>query len=166
MVNESKGGLAEVFDISRYVSAKQLFRITAFVLRFIKACRKRAVPEEVILSTEEILETEMLWIKQSQATYPPTSNQRQQLGIQSSDQNILICHGRFDISQDEQPIYLSKKDPLGQLIIADAHRRVLHMGVETTLAELRARFWIPNGRQMVKKVLQDCQRCKRYTAQS
>ena len=47
----------------------------------------------------------------------------------------------------------------------DAHRRVLHMGVASTLAELRSRFWVPNGRQGVKKVIHSCYYCKRYSAQ-
>ena len=62
----------------------------------------------------------------------------------------------------EQPIYLPKQDSLVTLIIADAHKRALHMGVASTLAEVRGRYWIPNGRQMVKKIVHNCQHCRRY----
>ena len=35
----------------------------------------------------------------------------------------------------------------------------------STLAELRSRFWIPNGRQEVKKVIRSCYQCRRYSVQ-
>ena len=38
------------------------------------------------------------------------------------------------------------------------------MGVASTLAELRSRFWVPKGRQEVKKVIRSCNHCKRYSA--
>ena len=39
------------------------------------------------------------------------------------------------------------------LIVQDSHKRVMHGGVKLTLTELRARLWIVQGRQFVKKLL-------------
>ena len=48
------------------------------------------------------------------------------------------------------------------LIIDQAHRRVLHSGVRSTLCELRERYWCVRGRQQVKRVLHYCVTCKRH----
>ena len=162
VINENGAGLTRVFDLSRYASAKKLFRISAYVLRFLKVCRKEEAQRSQTLSTNEILEAERVWIRHAQSAHQATVNQKRQLGIQVDEQNIQICHGRFDIPATEQPIYLPKQDSLVPLIIADAHRRALHMGVASTLAEVRGRYWIPNGRQMVKKIVHNCQHCRRY----
>ena len=39
---------------------------------------------------------------------------------------------------------------------------VHHGGVRTTLTELRSRFWVPKGRQTIKKLLKKCVTCKRW----
>ena len=39
-----------------------------------------------------------------------------------------------------------------------------HIGVKSTLAELHSKFWVPKGRQTVKKVIGKCQVCKRMEA--
>ena len=36
-----------------------------------------------------------------------------------------------------------------------------HSGVRSTLGEVRSRFWVPKGRQVVKKILRECVTCKR-----
>ena len=38
---------------------------------------------------------------------------------------------------------------------------MLHSGLRATLAELRSRYWVPKGRQAVKKVLRSCVACKK-----
>ena len=79
---------------------------------------------------------------------------------------ILRCHGRFNLYEDERPIYLPKPHQLVKLLISDAHKRVLHMGVASTLAELRSRFWLPEGFQTVKTLIKSCERCKRSYGKS
>ena len=164
-ITENNHGLADTIDASRYVSAKKLFRITAFVLRFISNCRKKSITKTQ-LSSEEIQKAEIKWIEEMQKKHEPTKDQTRQLGLQLNEHGILICKGRFDIPVEEQPIYIPKHCILVPLIIMDAHRRVLHMGVASTLAEVRSRYWVPNGRQMVKKTLKHCWHCKRYKAKA
>ena len=42
------------------------------------------------------------------------------------------------------------------MIVRDCHASLNHGGVRVTLAEVRSRFWIPKGRQVVKRVLGRC----------
>ena len=48
------------------------------------------------------------------------------------------------------------------LIVRACHKRVHHCGLRATLAELRHRFWVPRGRQVVKKIIGRCVVCKRH----
>ena len=64
----------------------------------------------------------------------------------------------------KQPILLSQHHSLTKLIVESCHKRVLHGGVRETLAELRSKFWICKGRQLVKKILRGCTTCRRFLA--
>ena len=50
---------------------------------------------------------------------------------------------------------------LTNLIILEAHRKVAHEGINATLTEIRSRYWICRGRQIVKRLLRNCVVCKR-----
>ena len=65
-----------------------------------------------------------------------------------------------------EPIILPKDHRLTYLQIQQCHKRALHSGVRGTLAELRSRFWVPKGRQVVKKVLSQCVVCKKLEGKS
>ena len=53
----------------------------------------------------------------------------------------------------KHPSLLEKDHHITSLIVEDSHKRVMHGGVKFTLTELRARFWIVQGRQFVRKLL-------------
>ena len=63
--------------------------------------------------------------------------------------------------ESEQPIILMKDHKLSKLLIEEHQRKVHHGGVRATLGELRSRFWVPKGQQVVKRVLRECVTCKR-----
>ena len=44
------------------------------------------------------------------------------------------------------------------------HLRTLHGEVQLTLSQLRLRFWIPQGRSIVKQILHRCITCTRWRA--
>ena len=72
----------------------------------------------------------------------------------------MRCNGRLstaDLSSSiKHPVLLDKGPHITSLIVQDSHRRVMHGGVKLTLTELRARFWIVQGRKFVKKLLYKC----------
>lgn len=53
---------------------------------------------------------------------------------------------------------------LSKLIIESCHRRTLHGGTQLTLGLLRLRFWVPQGRAVVKRMLHRCVTCTRWRA--
>ena len=87
-----------------------------------------------------------------------------QLGLVESE-GVLYCKGRLgesDLSLEAQhPIVLDNKHQYTNLLIKQCHEKAYHSGVRATLAEVRSMYWIPKGRQTVKKVVSKCVVCKK-----
>ena len=49
-----------------------------------------------------------------------------------------------------------------KLLIYSLHKKILHGGVNSTLAALRQEYWVPSGRQYIKGLLRLCVSCKRH----
>ena len=62
------------------------------------------------------------------------------------------------------PIFLPAASVLTDLSIKEAHNEVYHQTVSHTLTQLRTEYWVPRGRQVVKKVLSRCALCKLHDA--
>ena len=60
------------------------------------------------------------------------------------------------------PIFIPTSSYLTQLLIKKAHDVVYHQRVVPTLTQLRSMYWIPRGRQIVKKVISKCALCNLY----
>ena len=54
---------------------------------------------------------------------------------------------------------MPKDHKLTELICLECHKTVHHDGLRATLAELRSQYWVPRGRQYVKKLLRACGKC-------
>ena len=48
------------------------------------------------------------------------------------------------------------------LVIKEVHCRVMHSGVRMTLTALREAFWVPRGREIVKRLIKQCFVCTRF----
>ena len=59
-----------------------------------------------------------------------------------------------------EPIVRPKDNWLTERIIMRCHQRVQHCGLRPTPPELRRRFWVPRGKQVVKKVIGKCLVCR------
>ena len=80
-------------------------------------------------------------------------------GLSEDCNGVLRCKGGLeysDLPQDAKGPIILPKNHCSYLQIQQCHKRVLHSGVRGTLAELRSRFWVPKGKQLVKKVLSQC----------
>jgi len=69
------------------------------------------------------------------------------------------------LSFDQQhPLILPKRHHITTLIIEDIHTKNLHASGQLLLSLLRQRFWIPDGRNVVRKAIQKCFTCFRLKA--
>ena len=121
------------------------------------------------LTTAEIEDAECLWIKTVQAhlkegkNFPQLKNQ---LGLFEDPQGIIRCRGCIGNSrlrfETKFPALLVGHHPLTVLIIKQAHDRVLHNGLRSTLNESRANFWLTRARQRIRNVIHKCKTCRRF----
>ena len=59
------------------------------------------------------------------------------------------------------PMIVPAKHHVAQLLTASFHQKLLHAGQNHILAHLREKFWIPNGRSPVRKVVRLCMTCQK-----
>ena len=164
---QSPPSIARVVDIERQGKLRKLLRVTAWVLRFIQNSKPGSTKTEGELSKEELIVAENKWIEAVQLDLKRQKDflsLKRVLGLEEIG-GVLRCVGRLgnsDLEPDAQrPIILPKDHIYTTKTIEECHERVLHGGVRETLAELRSRFWVPKGRQCVKKVLNKCVVCKK-----
>uniref|UniRef100_A0A8R1XYB1 Integrase catalytic domain-containing protein n=1 Tax=Onchocerca volvulus TaxID=6282 RepID=A0A8R1XYB1_ONCVO len=109
---------------------------------------------------------ELILIKQAQAE-GITEEERKKWNLYRDDQSLWRSLSRLENSELEEgskhPIYLPRHNPVTELLIQQYHEDLFHAGIAHTLAEMRRRFWIPKGRSEVKRVLNKCRACKRWT---
>ena len=138
-----------VISLDCFTSFTKLIRITAWIKRFIKACRSikvaRPTSEVLPLSVEELVTAEYYWICLSQHNNFCFSTEIKRLKSEhsiASDSCLLSLHpfvdsnGILRVGGREQnsnltysamhPIILHGKHPVTRLIIQSEHFRLLH----------------------------------------
>ena len=91
---------------------------------------------------------------------------KRQFGLFLDHKGVWRCGGRLDNADlqyaTKHPIFLSKHHYLAVLTVRSAHEKVLHNGVKDTLTQIRAKYWIVQGRSLVKGIIQRCVVCRRF----
>ena len=169
---EHPSGVAAVIDVTHFSTLHRLVRVTAWVRRFVKNARARVTQVKRStgrLGVEELKCAEVEWLKSVQNDLRKQHNFKQlvrELGIKA-EKDVLRCEGRLvnsDLeSEARKPVILPRKHKFTRLVVEECHQRVHHSGVRATLAELRSRFWVPRGRQVVKGILGECVTCRKLT---
>ncbi|KRY32962.1 hypothetical protein T01_14861 [Trichinella spiralis] len=146
--------------------------------------QKYITPEErktTPLDVREIDQAKQFWLKTlqneefseeleslKQERKLPKSSRLWPLNPYIDDNGILRVSGRLRHSDlpfhTKYPFLLSNQLPLVKLLVRDQHIRHLHAGVHQTLSCLRQRYWIMNGRSIVKRVIKECVTCRKENA--
>ncbi|UYV60317.1 hypothetical protein LAZ67_1000810, partial [Cordylochernes scorpioides] len=158
-------------SFGRYSHFLRIVRITAWIYIFFnnaKIDRRKIISED--LSTEEITKSEIILIRliqrESFSGHEDKKLQGFKLLVDSS--GILriktkICR-REDFANFRMPILLPSDHFLVSLLIRWNHETHGHAGLQTLLGILRENYWILRSRKTVKKIINQCIRCKRFTA--
>jgi hypothetical protein len=161
-----------VIPIKNYSFLYKLLRVTAFVLRALRNFRSPPQSREVgRLRVAELAAAREFWDKLTQSRWFPeilrtgTASKQSnmyQLNVFVDQKGIIRCHSRLsrsDLSYEAiNPILLPKNDPYTRLIILNAHEKVIHPGVQDTLAEVREMYWVLQGRSQVRKLIRQCKK--------
>ncbi|GFU78897.1 integrase catalytic domain-containing protein [Trichonephila clavipes] len=133
------------------------------------------------LTTEEIEEAEEIWIKKVQAesfgieinclkenkNFPKDSKIRE-LNSFLNERGIVRISGRLHQStlsyHEKHPILIPVKIRFTELLVKEAHEKVLHSGVADTLIQVREKYWVPKGRQIIKSINRKCFVCKKFNS--
>ncbi|BES90775.1 Pao retrotransposon peptidase [Nesidiocoris tenuis] len=160
----------------RFSNYFTLQSIIAWIIRFkfnaSHSSERRAGP----LTMQERIQADMVLLKRAQSQglaeelvdaqrEKPQLRLTKTLGLFIDTQGILRVGGRLRNSNlpddSKNPALLPAKHPTTTLLIQWAHRCSLHVGPNGTLAKLRQRYWICNGRNVVRRVLDQCVQCRR-----
>ena len=167
-------GLAKILDPKGMSSLQKLVIITALVTRFIGNLSKKAARQDINndeMDADEYQDALTRWIKEEQRLMQHQANFgkiEKSLKLFNEDDNILRLRGRFgsstQLTQEEKFPILLRDDSshFSKLFILDAHEQCLHNGIETTLAFVRRRYWITQGRKAVKNLCRKCVTCKKH----
>lgn len=168
--------LSNIVEFKRFSSLKKLVHVIGYILRFTKnlkqtlADKKVELIKEHTITAEEYRNAKSLIIRDEQEHLRKREqfkNLKSSLNLFVDDFGLLRLKGRFGNSalsyQEKFPVLLRDSESyVTRLIVLDAHEKVLHHGVETTLAHIRNEFWIVKGRKTVKNIIRKCVTCIRY----
>ena len=105
---------------------------------------------------------EIQFIKSGSKEKGPTLVNQLNLAIRNE---LVVCVTRITAAEvpdsAKYPILLPSKHHFSKLIIRAAHEKQLHMGVNSTVAYIREKYWLPKARQNVKMIVHECVTCKR-----
>ncbi|XP_077270788.1 uncharacterized protein LOC143901992 [Temnothorax americanus] len=166
--------------IEKYSDLTKLLRITARCKRVVRRFQgKRESSFNHPLTVTELTEARLFWIRMVQQTYfsqelgilasgkdLPRSNALLKLTPQLDSNGLLRVGGRLERSflseSAKHPYILPKDSILSSLVIADAHARTFHGGVQDTLSFIRNNYWIIGGRIVVRSFILKCVVCTRF----
>ena len=159
-----------MIDSERFSTTHKLYRVTAYILKFVQLLKKQVTSPK--LTCQDLTLAEELWIRESQVDVQQDKRfptWKTQFGLFQDGRGLWRCGGRLQNADlpysAKHPILLNKKHHLTTLVIRDAHRRVHHNGVRETLTEVRSKFWIIGGRNLVRSIIHSCVVCRRFEGQ-
>eukprot|EP00795_Rhopilema_esculentum_P009997 gene9997-18624_t len=179
---QQTSSVLNIIDINRFSSKGRLLRSLAWVHRFLNNLRSSVRKENLVLdqwvTADEISQAETVLIKGIQQQsfnseiefvigkskskqVPPLVNQ---FNLFTDEQGLLRCKSRLlhasVVNESKTPILLPSKSYYSELVIAEAHSKVFHDGISETLNCARQKYWILRGREMAKKHIRRCGKCK------
>ena len=174
-VEKDTRGISKLIDANKFHSFNRLVLVTACVVRFIhnaRAKKKKLQQMTGDISLEEKANARVMWLIEEQRTIDDKKFNQLKVSLGAfkdvSDGGVIKLRGRLEHSDldgaAKTPIFVPKESSLNDLIISDAHRKVLHSGMKDTLTEVRSVYWLVRGRAKVKSFLYRCYLCKKYGA--
>ena len=157
-----------VIDPYRYSTLKKILSVTATCLRFVNNCHGKRQKMLGEISAEELNAAKKLWICDLQKTISTSvefNKMKESLGVYEHEDGYLWCKGQLGRGKlpfdTKLPILLPNSHHVTELVVQSAHEKVYHNGVRETLLEIRSKYWIPKGRQTVKRILNKCLLCRK-----
>ncbi|XP_045778202.1 uncharacterized protein LOC123876110 [Maniola jurtina] len=131
-----------------------------YVLRFSKLLKSNG---DITVTDLEVTETYILRVIQKRHSFNTGSNALRKLNAFPDTNDLIRVGGRLSQSElgysQKHPVVLPAKDRIVHLIVDHFHKQNAHAGPALLLALLRQKYWIVAARNMVRKIVQSCNRC-------
>ena len=160
----------EIIKKESYSSLSRLLRVTGWTFRFMKNLqyKRKGIPLSTgELTSRELCNVELFWVREAQKNFQAPGKLQQlkkSLNMYIDEHGVYRSDGRIRHAHIEEerksPIILPKDDHFSKLVVLQAHHDVMHLGVEATLDQVRSKYWVIKGRQVVKMLIRLCRRCQ------
>lgn len=154
-------------DYTRYSSINKIVRIIAYAKRFVS---KKVKKRSLTIIAEEYEDAEKILWQDIQKSHEPSQQIKAHLRLVKDDAELWRCRGRFLNSnlpiEAKFPIYVPKESWVTELLIKKVHQKAHHSGPGNTLLIIREKYWIPSGRRICRKVINQCLPCKIHLLKS
>lgn len=176
--NRTTEEINEVFDIAKFNNVEKTFRVTAYINRFIHNLKNPENHKTGELTTDEIKNAEIYWIRLTQQIQfgdevralrknKPLNSKSTILTLNPflDNDGVMRLGGRLQEAdlpyETRHPAILPKRSTFTDRIIWSAHIKCHHSGVTSTLCHIRRRYWIIQSRQSIKSIIKNCVICKK-----
>ena len=126
--------------------------------------RKRKTGE---LTVSDLEDAEKFWILEAQSVIRSAVKERKLLRLCPRYTNgIIVVGGRAEhwmqaTWNKQEFILLPQNHRLSHLVAESEHAKGGHLGVSSTVAKIRSRFWIINVQKIVKSICNKCIKCQK-----
>ncbi|XP_072384621.1 uncharacterized protein [Diabrotica undecimpunctata] len=165
--------------INRFSSFTKLIKSMAYIRRFVYNARHKDRLSDH-LSPKELQDSRLFLIRQVQTIFFKSeilslTQGRLLLNKQIASLNpfldrstLLRVGGRLkysDVPFDQRhPLLLPARNQFTTLLLTSEHQRLGHAGSQTTLNNVRLRYWPLDGLRCVKRIIHSCNTCFRFNA--
>ena len=160
--SKKEKSLLDRFDLSRFSRWKVLLGATALVNKLYKRYKHNS-KSSMEVTAEDIEEAENWWIKEAQRGI----DVKKLIKLRPvSERGIILVGGRTErwmqaTWNQERFVLLPKKHPISSLIIHFEHNQSGHLGVATTIAKVRSKYWILGISKLAKNIVGSCVKCRK-----
>ena len=160
--------LASRININRFSNLLRLLNVTARILKLYETFRSETAPQNMSeLTVEDKERAETFWIKDAQKQlYQEVATGKLKKLCPRYEDGIIIVGGRaerwMEATWNHQAfVLLPEKHRFSFLVAEFEHIRSGHLGVASTIAKIRSKYWIINIKKLVKGIRRNCVPCKR-----
>ena len=164
--------LATRIDISQFSKISLLLNTTARILNLYRRYRRQSDGSNVDskmteLTASAIEAAERFWILEDQSLIQKEVKEKKLVRLCPRYKNgIIVVSGRAERWMQatwnrQEFILLPHTHRLSQLIAEHEHAKGGHLGVASTVARIRSRFWIISVQKIVKSICNKCVKCRK-----
>ena len=158
-----------------FSSLNKLLHVTAYCFQFIALLQKKTATKGIVSAEEMQNACEQWELCVQHSSFPAVINDIRnknrnqfvdELGLFLDKNEFIRCQGQLlnaSIAEEAKyPKLLPKNSTFTALVVQNCHRKLFHSGCAHTLAQVRQKYWIPQGRSCVSSVLKKCLVCRRW----